>query len=269
MSGVSGIRNLETSVGLTARSLLMFSSFSGSLDLIHVHVHSLAALHHPSVHHRLHQGDDLCDHCWDATAMWDGRHASLNGLNIKACLPCFELVNGNREKERYIDIRSLMALKSPDPRSSSYLSSSPSSSLLYSAISSSRRVLRSSRMSYSCLVLLMLARIWDIWSSRLMTMFWRPLSCAEKRACVSARVPSREAFCWGEDTRQGGQTYVSLYQIGYEAFRGICRCWQTMLKWDCSSIWSLWRVLFNSLISVRDVTRVSVCVITSCSTAAT
>lgn len=57
------LENQETTVGLTARSLLMFSSFSGSLDLIHVHVHSLAALHHPSVHHRLHQGDDLCDHC--------------------------------------------------------------------------------------------------------------------------------------------------------------------------------------------------------------
>ena len=40
-----------------------------------------------------------------------------------------------------------------------------------------------------------------------------------------------------------------------------------MLIWDCSSIWSLCRVLFRSLISVREVVRVSVCVITSCSTA--
>lgn len=42
-----------------------------------------------------------------------------------------------------------------------------------------------------------------------------------------------------------------------------------MLKLDCSSIWSLWRVLFKSFISVRDDARVSVCVITSRSTAAT
>lgn len=156
-------------------------------------------------------------------------------------------------------------MKSPNlPHSWSYLSSSPSSSLLYSAISSSRRVLRSSSMSYSCLFVLMLARIWASWASRLVTKFWRPVSCVAKRACVSARVPSREFFCLGEDRGRA----VRFIRHCVKSKRAVCVCWLTMLKWDCSSICSLWRVLFNCLISVRDVVRVSVCLITSSSTAA-
>ena len=44
----------------TAWSLLSF--FNLSLNLIHVHVHGLAALDHPSIHDCLHHYDGLCDH---------------------------------------------------------------------------------------------------------------------------------------------------------------------------------------------------------------
>lgn len=71
---------------------------------------------------------------------------------------------------------------------------SPSSSLLYSAISISSRVLMSSSILYSWLWFSMSLRRQVSCSSRLVTWHWRPWSCIAYRASVSAKVPSSDAF---------------------------------------------------------------------------
>lgn len=77
----------------------------------------------------------------------------------------------------------------------SYLLASPSSSLLYSAISISSRALMSSSILYSWDCLSVSARTWTICSSRLDTWAWSWDSCMEYRASVSLRVASRDPFC--------------------------------------------------------------------------
>lgn len=80
--GAQQSRNLKYRYQQHARALRNYSTEEGwfnckifincfvlrcSLDLIHVHIHGLAALHHPSIHHCLHHGDDLCDHWGNTT----------------------------------------------------------------------------------------------------------------------------------------------------------------------------------------------------------
>lgn len=78
----------------------------------------------------------------------------------------------------------------------------PSSSLLYSAISISSRVLMSSRIWYSWCWRSMSARSCINCSSRPVTCIWRPWSFIEYLASVSAKVPSRDAFWMKERGRQ-------------------------------------------------------------------
>lgn len=97
-------------------------------------------------------------------------------------------------------ITSCISLQSFDPLLS-YLPS-PSSSLLYSAISISRRVLMSSSILYSWPWCSMSARSCINCSSKLVTCIWRPCSCIEYLASVSAKVPSRAAFCRREEKKR-------------------------------------------------------------------
>lgn len=99
-------------------------------------------------------------------------------------------------------ITSCISLPKHYPSLFSYLPS-PSSSLLYSAISISRRVLMSSSILYSWLWFSMSARNCINCSSRPVTCIWRLWSCMEYRASVSAKVPSRAAFCRREEKQRG------------------------------------------------------------------
>lgn len=71
----------------------------------------------------------------------------------------------------------------------------PSSNLLYSVISISRRVLTSSSILYSWLCFSMSARRHISCSSSCVTCTWRPWSIVAYRVSVSANVISRDDFC--------------------------------------------------------------------------
>lgn len=113
---------------------------------------------------------------------------------------------------------------------------SPSSSLLYSAISISRRVLISRRIWYSLLCLSRSVRNEINCSSRLVTWRCKVWSCIEYRASVSAKVPSRAAFWrrkW-QETKWGKKCWLHLFADLSIERASLWLC--TMLSWDCSSI---------------------------------
>lgn len=80
----------------------------------------------------------------------------------------------------------------------------PSSNLLYSVISISRRVLTSSSILYSWLCFSMSARRHISCSSSCVTCTWRPWSTVAYRVSVSANVISRDDFCTRHRKERGG-----------------------------------------------------------------
>lgn len=106
------------------------------------------------------------------------------------------LRNGKTQsKNKHTHTHSLILQYHYPPSTASYLLASPSSSLLYSAISISSRFLMSSRILYSWDCLSTSARRLTICSSRLVTWACSWDSCMEYRDSVSLRVASRDPFC--------------------------------------------------------------------------